>query len=207
MLKLQVQSSVQHILVQCVFVEESMSCLCFSMIPPNSNPYRLVLYFLLLCFCFEITNIVAGNCWFYIIFGSGPSHSIYTQFIAQATAHNNFLRLGCLDVLELDLPHGILCYSQAFAPKSCAEGNNSQPNFFCSSQRMIELLQLSMILWMRSSWKQFISFWGLFSQLWRLCSIATQTFLQWTNSTTLWNVQMRHYWIHRSISMMRICVV
>ena len=38
--------------VQCISMEGSMSCPCFLATSPNSNPYRLVLYFLLKIFNF-----------------------------------------------------------------------------------------------------------------------------------------------------------
>ncbi len=88
MSKLMVNSYVQLTLKQCVFMEGSMSCPCFSALSPNSNPYRLVLYFLLTTYYIFLSDFVKC-CRLYNVFGSGASHGIYVQFIAQATVFDN----------------------------------------------------------------------------------------------------------------------
>ncbi len=71
---------------------------------PNSNPHRLVLYFLFIIFNFFFQHnfqlLVIKCCRRYIIFGYGASQGNYAQFIAQA------IKLGSFVVQKPYLQHG-----------------------------------------------------------------------------------------------------
>ncbi len=75
MTKLLVSFYDQCTLVLCVSMEGSMSCLCFLVTSPNSNPYRLVLYF-----CFFLL-ISFSNIFFSCLLSSATCFTMFLDLV------------------------------------------------------------------------------------------------------------------------------
>ena len=100
--------------VQCVSMEGSMSCPCFSATSPNSNQYRLVLYFLLvilisIChiFCSCSSLNAAG---FTMFLGLVPAMAYMPNSLLKLLPSIMERKLVCCVVQELDsLPGSTRC--------------------------------------------------------------------------------------------------
>ncbi len=118
MSKLLIIYCAQLTLKQFEEMEGTMSSPCFSVTSPNSklqtpnsNPYRLVQFFVFNfiyvsnIFCSCLLSILK-YCRLYNVFGYGRSHGMYAQFIAQANAFNYGKQLVHCKVKESDMQHG-----------------------------------------------------------------------------------------------------
>lgn len=118
---------VQVILEQCVFMEASKFFHSFSVISPNTNPYRLVyvwMLFISLYFLIIFQLLVVKSCRFHNVFGSGISNGMYEGFIAQATILNYEKRFTAM--CRKKVWHLVLCFVQTYNAEASIDGHNLQ---------------------------------------------------------------------------------